>query len=43
MVLADPPRAADAHQAEPIGAGQQGVLAELLHVGIDVDRASRTG
>ncbi len=38
VVLADAPRAADAQQAQPVGAGQDGVLAELLHVGIDVQR-----
>ena len=37
VVLADSPRAAHAQQAEPVGAGQQGVFGQLLHVGIDVD------
>ena len=37
VVLADLPRPPHAQQAEPIGAGQQGVLVQLLQVGIDVD------
>ena len=36
-----PPRPPHAQQAQAVGPRQEGVLAELLHVGIDVD--SRTG
>ena len=36
---ADLPRPPHAHQAEAVGAGQDRVLGELLHVGIDVELA----
>ena len=38
VVLADLPRPPHAHQAQPVGAGQQRVFGKLLHVGIDVHR-----
>ena len=37
VVQADAAGAAHAHLAEPVGTGEDGVLAELFHVGIDVD------
>jgi hypothetical protein len=44
VILADAASAANAHLAEPIGSGEQGVFAELFHVGVNVhDGPARVG